>query len=338
MAGLINCEAMKNGKISRMFREVLMLRTGRRYASSELAKILAVSHRTIFRDMKELRESGVPCHFEKESSSYLLDPRFFMPAVSMDVPEALGLMLLVHKAGGYISLPFMDMAIAAAMKVENNFSSEVKKYCDSALEHISIKAGPKGSVKSFSNLFAQLLGAITKRVVVRLSYHLPKEQEMIETDVDCYHLRHSEHRWYVIGKPDFCKGFYAFSLNQIRHVTKLGGHFIRDKRFDINEYLGKAWAIAPEDKLYHVRLKFNREVVHSVREIQWHSTQSVTYEADGSAIVRFRVDGLDEIIGWVLGFGDKVLVLAPKLLREKITQIAMNIITSTGETHVRGIS
>jgi predicted DNA-binding transcriptional regulator YafY len=52
----------------------------------------------------------------------------------------------------------------------------------------------------------------------------------------------------------------------------------------------------------------------------------VTRQDDGSAIVEFRVDGLNEITWWVLGYGDQVRVLAPKAMRERVLQIAQNMI------------
>ena len=38
------------------------------------------------------------------------------------------------------------------------------------------------------------------------------------------------------------------------------------------------------------------------------------------------VDGMNEISGWILGYGDKVKVLAPEHLREKISKIAQNMV------------
>jgi hypothetical protein len=37
--------------------------------------------------------------------------------------------------------------------------------------------------------------------------------------------------------------------------------------------------------LYNVKLTFLPEVAHDVAEVQWHSTQTVTFENGGSAIV-----------------------------------------------------
>jgi len=45
-------------------------------------------------------------------------------------------------------------------------------------------------------------------------------------------------------------------------------------------------------------------------------------------VLKFRVDGLNEITWWILGYGDQVEVLAPKALRQRIAQIASRIVDS----------
>jgi len=81
-----------------------------------------------------------------------------------------------------------------------------------------------------------------------------------------------------------------------------------------------------EGKIYNVKLRFLPKVADNVTEIQWHSTQKVTRNNDGSATIEFRVDGLGEISWWILGYGDQVQVLAPKALRGKVLKTAKNMV------------
>lgn len=112
--------------------------------------------------------------------------------------------------------------------------------------------------------------------------------------------------------------------------------FIEDKEFDIGEYLSRAWSIVPKNKIYNVKLRFTVKVAFDVAAVQWHRTQKVTFEDDGSAILEFRVDGLNEIIWWILGYGDRVQVLAPKILREKIIEIAQRVVeTNKQKSHAK---
>jgi proteasome accessory factor B len=46
---------------------------------------------------------------------------------------------------------------------------------------------------------------------------------------------------------------------------------------------------------------------------------------DRGADLHLVIDGLDEILGWVLGFGDQVEVLAPAELRQRVEAMAGRI-------------
>ncbi|MHC4123416.1 MAG: WYL domain-containing protein [Planctomycetota bacterium] len=114
-------------------------------------------------------------------------------------------------------------------------------------------------------------------------------------------------------------------MNRIKEVETLKKCYT-DNDFDLHEYIGRAWSMIPEGRIYNVRLRFLPMVARNVTEVQWHSTQKVTQNNDGSATIEFRVDGLGEITWWILGYGDQVQVLSPKALREKVIQTAKRVI------------
>ena len=290
-----------------------------------IAKLLGVSRRTIYRDLTTIRKAGVTCRYNKQAKGYAIDPKFHLSAQTLTPREALSLLLFVHKARNHIHIPFTDSLLKAALKIEANLSDSVKQYCNAALQKISIKANPQVDMDLLDNVFTQLLSAILKKQVVKIRYRLAPTKKSIITYLEPYHLLHSDHTWHVIGKSSLHKKHYSFKLKRIKELNVLDKRFIEDSRFDINEYLSCAWSMKPEDTLYHVRLRFVPDLAEDVAEIQWHSTQTVIYNDDGSATIEFRVDGLSEITWWVLGFGDKVQVLAPKILRRKIAEIARNI-------------
>jgi len=98
------------------------------------------------------------------------------------------------------------------------------------------------------------------------------------------------------------------------------------ENFDVYEYFGRAWSMIPEGRIYNIKLRFLPKVANNVAEVQWHSTQKVVRNSDGSATVEFCVDGLGEITWWILGYGDQVQVLAPKELRKKVLEVAKNMV------------
>jgi len=59
-----------------------------------------------------------------------------------------------------------------------------------------------------------------------------------------------------------------------------------------------------------------------VIETTWHATQKIKQHPDGTAMLSFRVDGLDEILWWVLGWSGRVQVIKPvELSKMFVTQL-----------------
>ncbi len=115
--------------------------------------MLGVGRRTVFRDLKDLQKAGVPCHYDKKSHCYVIDAKFFLPAPGLSTQEALGLLLLVYKAADHILVPFKNSALRAALKIENNLPSKIKRYCNTALRNISIKANPQEKMELLDKIF-----------------------------------------------------------------------------------------------------------------------------------------------------------------------------------------
>ena len=108
-------------------------------------------------------------------------------------------------------------------------------------------------------------------------------------------------------------------------MEALGENF-KPPRMTLDEHLGLAWRFIPEGREYDVRLHFKPLVAANVAEVRWHKTQKVTWQDDRSIIFEVRVDGLGEIFWWILGYGDRVEVLQPKTLRNRVRKAAKNML------------
>ena len=143
-----------------------------------------------------------------------------------------------------------------------------------------------------------------------------------------YHLAYSENAWYAIGESSFHRAVHALELNNITQLSPLDRYFVEDEKFDLREYFGYARSLLRECQIYEVELRFCPGIASDIAEVQWHETQTTSFDDDGSAVLKFRVDGLNEITWWILGYGDQVEVLAPKSLRQRLAQIASRILDS----------
>ncbi len=182
-------------------------------------------------------------------------------------------------------------------------------------------------MKQLDITFWQLQKAIRRKQKVNLRYDSFFERRIIDIEFCPYYLLYERRAWYVLGMSSLHEEIRTFKLNHIIQLHLSDKRFVMEKEFDLHEYLGRAWSMIKEGRLYNIKLHFLPKVAGNVAEVRWHSTQKVTQNDDGSATVEFRVDGLGEITWWILGYGDQVKVLAPKALRKKVIEVAKNMIT-----------
>jgi len=222
-------------------------------------------------------------------------------------------------------VPFKNAMLHAAMRLENNLPAEIREFCNSSLRDISIRGNLKVQPGWGDGIFWRIQKAIIEKRILSIKYHPDCDVESISTDLSPYHLLYNDYVWYVIGGSSFHRRASAFKLNRIKGLEVLNRRFIEAGDFDINSYLGKAWSMRREGRLYNIRLRFLPEVAQSVAEVQWHNTQKVSFKDDGSVIVEFIVDGLSEITWWILSYGNRVQVLTPRILRQRVIAIARNV-------------
>ena len=96
--------------------------------------------------------------------------------------------------------------------------------------------------------------------------------------------------------------------------------------FDLHAYFGNAWAVYRGDETHDVELKFTKESAQVVTETIWHHTQRVTRHKDGNVTLQFQVDGLNEILHWILSWAGQVRVQRPEELKTLFIQSLENAI------------
>ncbi len=317
---------MKSARISRIVKILTTLQSGQNYSADELAEQTGVCRRTIFRDLKELESIGIPFNFNAQSGGYRIDPEYFLPSIDLNLQEALSLLMLVHKGRSGLSLPFKNSALLAGIKIENNLPDEIRSYCDATLDNITIRPDSHAPMEQLDNIFSALQLAIRHKRKIKIDYFSLYDGGMISLTLDPYHIFYNNRAWYITGNSSLHKEIRTFKLNRIKKIVTLKKCFIQEKKFDIGDYLGQAWSMIPEGRIYNVELRFTAKVAHNVSEVLWHRNQLVTRNEDGSATIEFRVDGIGEISWWILGYGDQVEVIKPKALKDRIRKVAENML------------
>ena len=315
---------MDNYKIGRVIQTLMSLQSGQNNSVPELMKLNNCSRRTIFRDLKEIQKVGIEYKYDRDNKSYVIQDDLMLRPPNLSYKEAVILLLLVKKAKSQIHIPCEKTAMIAALKIENSLSPPVRKYCRQVLQNISVGSLFNVESNGFGDMFFFILAALNNKVVISFSYCL---NNGLKSDVTLnpYHLHYCNNKWYLIGKSHYHKKVMHFPLTSIKELELIEEVYEDKKTVDINKYIGNAWQIESDGRLYKIKLRLSSEIAREAESIKWHKTQSVVKQDDGSVILEFRVNGLEEIASWILSHGENVTVLSPKVLREKIISKADNI-------------
>lgn len=294
-----------------------------------------MSRRTIFRDLDVLRQAGVPLLFDDDEGFYRIPGTYFLPPTNFTAEEALAVMILCAELGENGKLPFCGPAHTAALKLESSLPARIRRHLKETTPAVRIKLQPRSPVNEQSNIYPQLLVAITKRTAVRITYDSYSDQKVLQTKLSPYRLLFSRHGWYAIGRSSIHREVRTFSVGRIQTLAMLDDQFQIPRGFSIERYLGNAWHLVPErGPDQDVVIRFKPLVARNVSDVVWHKTQQTQLEEDGTLIFQVRVSGLNEISWWILGYGDQAEVLQPDRLRQLVIGRATSLLANYNGPHV----
>ena len=317
---------MRVSRIYRLLRLITMLQSGRNYTVDQLAEELEVSRRTVFRDLNVLEMTHVPYYYDREKGTYRINNHFFLPPLNVTLPEALALLVAARRTVSSSVLPMARAGERAAMKLESVLPNPIREHLGGLLEKVSIHPPPAARHNGLDDVFELLISAISRQCVCRMVYISFYDRKQITLTVEPMALRFVGRAWYLIGWSRRHRQQRTFKLVRIKKLTETGEVFIpRPAVESCQKPFGDAWSMIPEGEIHDVHLRFAQPVAGNVAEVNWHDSQQVQWRDDGSIDFRVRVDGLGEIVWWVLGYGDQVMVVSPPDLAQRVAAVARNV-------------
>lgn len=160
--------------------------------------------------------------------------------------------------------------------------------------------------------------ALVRRRQVRGRYKSPYDRRVRDVVIHPYRLCLVKSAWYLIGRPDSSDTPRTYRIVRFEALEVDEAPAEVPVKFDLRAYFGNAWGVFRGSSTYEVELAFDSTVAEIVTETVWHHTQETNWLADGGVVLRFRVDGLEEIARWIVGWAGDVTVIQPNELRHAV--------------------
>jgi len=299
-----------------------------------LSRRLEVNARTVRRDIAYLRDQlRAPIEFDREQNGFFYtEPSYRLPYLQFTQSELVALGLAERMTGALRGTPFESDLRHAIAKLGDMLPSGVSTRLESLAGWLSVLPAVLSSYDASS--FCALASAVAHRVRIEMVYWTASRNQTTERIVDPYDLALRDGDWYLIG---FCHergSVRIFAVQRVKAVRPTGETYDRPPGFRIDHYMHGSFRAIHGDGSHHVALRFAPESAGRVAEKQWHASQVLEPQPDGSLIVRFHVTDLREIKRWILAWGAECEVLEPRELCELIVRELCQILQRQGvSTH-----
>ena len=309
----------QNAKLARLLLLLRLLQGHRRCNVKDIAEELAVHERTVHRDLNVLLLAGVPWVFDRRSKSYRILERWHnFPAILTHDD------LLDQAAAAKVAAARGVSAGAGAKAVTHKLAEHAPEQAARLLEEaqqvmevLDLKLAGQGRSREH---LRTIQWALIERKQLAARYDSPYQSRPGKAVLHPYRLLLTRQAWYLIARPADADSPRVYRVARFAALRPLDRPADVPADFDLGGYLGNAWSVFRGEETHDIELLFHQDAARIVAETTWHHTQQIHRHPDGTATVTFRVDGLDEIIWWLLGWAGFVTVVRPERLREMFVE------------------
>ncbi len=323
---------MSASRIHRLLKLITLIQSGRATSVRHITDELAVSRRTLFRDLKTLEHAGIPCSHQP-GLGYRIATGFFLPPTHLTVLETLAIMLLAKDAAARTAWPMRYQALAAIDKLTATTPEPIRSACNDLLANVSIDPGATPLDASQTRYYTTLKRCIDEQRAAKISYKEPLKSNPFTDTLQPYVLHFANRAWYVIGRLTNLPEPRLLKLNRITELEPLDQRFTRPPNYTAKTKLANAWQLIRENGTRHIVLEFKPKVATNVSEVRWHPTQQHEFLPDGRCRMTFDVDGIHEIAWWICGYANQVVVIKPPALRDLVQQMLTTAATQYQTTN-----
>lgn len=281
---------------------------------AELAGDLETNPRNIPEYVKELRLIGFdiePVH--GKYGGYVLNRESTFPAVRLSDAEREAFMAGFE----YLLLRNDFMEIENYKKAMQKVSSAIVNRGSITDEMMLAYHFPLAMAQEeLEKRYFAIQQCILNKTVLDIEY-LSQKNEVTKRTIHPYKLFMYNNAWFVLGFDESKGDIRYFKLNRIQYFAVQHRKFVQLLTYKESDYLDE-YGMKNNGEWYPIKLKLTGNYAMLVKERIYGKDQTIEEVDDKTTILSVKMQGQENILVFVLGFGANCEVLEPAWLKEKV--------------------
>jgi len=140
--------------------------------------------------------------------------------------------------------------------------------------------------------------------------------------VDPYGFVISSGRVYLVAYDHTRKDKRVFAVDSVLKPEVLGSTFSKPKDFNVEAFAAASISgVLHSEQTTEVRVRFGRRVAKAAIAASVVLERAIERRTDGAVDIVYHVADVDELLRWVLGWGEQAEVLAQARVRARVCEL-----------------
>jgi len=285
----------------------------------------AISLSTIDKDIFAMKNENelaylAPIAFNRyEGGYYYEDENYSISQFSLNEEDLQAIRFATATLDQFRHVPIFKQYESAIEKIINRVNISPNPDDVSLERYIQFE---KSTVSRGNDLLGPLLNSIQSKKSIRIQYRKFTDDELKAYELHPYLLKEYHNRWYLIAKDAGSGKVRTFGLERVEYFEVESTKFVPDKSFDPDVFFKYSIGITEmKSKPQEVRLRFKSVSGKFLKTQPIHPSQTVLHDDHRGIEFLLKVLITQELISFILSYGDNVQVLKPEGLRTQVKNV-----------------
>jgi len=265
-------------------------------------------------------EMAAPIAYDgRKRGFYYTSETYSLPAISLTAADLFAVFIAEKALAAYENTPVYKRLSSVFDRLKKLLpdNATVWRHTDWLAPRFSILHTP--STRIDENVWDNITRGLRLCRTLMLEYKRPVDLRATRRKVDPYHAAEYQSEWYLIGRCHKRECILTFAVSRIEKALVLDEErFEYPSDFNFERFTGARFGIFWGEKNFKAKVWFSPHIAPYIKEREWHPSQEIIENGDGSIVIKFTANHLLDVTRWILSWGAGARALAPKALVEEV--------------------